>query len=254
MKTGWLSALTGALVCWSSGVFAQGGGVDASQIQQMISGIQQRIAQADPAQLQDFAARLRPEVAQMDPAQFQDMVNQFQQGLAQGMSQADPAQLQSIIDQFRQGLGNVDPSQFGQQRTASLREQLQITDDAEWSVVNELIQKVRTAQQAIQSDSSRGGRSFSLGTNSLAGLLGRMQQGGGAQAVASALRSGSSSEADALRRAIDARSSEEDTRAALNKLVEVRKAHQAALEKVQQDLRQLLTLRQEAVAIVNGLL
>ena len=45
-----------------------------------------------------------------------------------------------------------------------------------------------------------------------------------------------------------------ETKAALAKFVEARKAKQAALDKAQADLRKVLTPRQEAIATVNGLL
>ena len=60
--------------------------------------------------------------------------------------------------------------------------------------------------------------------------------------------------AEALQKAIDAKASNVEMKAALAKYVESRKVKQAALEKAQADLRKVLTPRQEAIAALNGLL
>jgi hypothetical protein len=249
MKTNRLRMVVGMCLCLaSSGALAQngGGGFDPSRIQDMISNFQQRIAEADPAQLQDFAARFRPDVADMDPAQFQQMVNQFQ----------------DRVGQFQQGLaenfGNMDSGQFQQRRIASLREQLGITDDTEWEIVNGLIQKVIQAQQAVQNDTPRSGiLSMSVGTNSIAGILGQMRNArgnanGNNRIASSLLRT--SPEVETVQKAFDSKAPTAEMRAAIDKLIEVRKVHRTALEKAQADLRQVLTVHQEAVAAVNGLL
>ena len=57
-----------------------------------------------------------------------------------------------------------------------------------------------------------------------------------------------------MRKALDAKASSNDLKAKLTQLVEARKKKQADLQKAQDDLRQLLTLRQEAIATAMGLL
>jgi hypothetical protein len=49
----------------------------------------------------------------------------------------------------RQGRGNFDPAQMRQRMMDNLKEQLEITDDAEWKVIQPLIQKVMDARMAI---------------------------------------------------------------------------------------------------------
>jgi hypothetical protein len=241
---------------------AAGGNFDPAQIQQRIAQFQDRVAQADPAQLQQFAAQFAPGLSQMDPAQFQQMVDQWQQNMSQ-VTQMDPSQFQDMVQQFQQGLqqalGNADPAaaqQLQQRRTASLREQLGITDDVEWSAVDALIQKVIAAQQVVQSEEPAGTTAFNVGNGSVAALVNRVQgmqaNQNGRQPRAGVTRT--SPETEAVNTAIASRVSDQDMTAALAKLVESHKAHKAALEKAQADLRSVLTVKQEAVATVNGLL
>ena len=64
----------------------------------------------------------------------------------------------------------------------------------------------------------------------------------------------SNPEADALQKAIDAKASTSEMKAAIAKYVEARKEKQAELETAQNNLRKVLTIRQEAVATLAGLL
>jgi hypothetical protein len=57
-----------------------------------------------------------------------------------------------------------------------------------------------------------------------------------------------------LQKAIDAKAPKAEVKAALEKYVAARKAKQAELEKAQEELRKVLTSRQEAIATLNGLL
>jgi len=61
-------------------------------------------------------------------------------------------------------------------------------------------------------------------------------------------------EADALQKAIDAKASNAELKAALTKYTEARKAKEDQMKAAQDDLRKLLTPRQEAIAALNGLL
>jgi len=61
-------------------------------------------------------------------------------------------------------------------------------------------------------------------------------------------------EVEALQRAVDGKASASELKAAIAKCNEARKAKQADLEKAQAELRKVLTVRQEALATLNGLL
>jgi hypothetical protein len=57
-----------------------------------------------------------------------------------------------------------------------------------------------------------------------------------------------------LQKAIDGKASNSEMKAALARYQEARKAKQAELEKSQAELRKVLTVRQEAIATMSGLL
>lgn len=142
------------------------------------------------------------------------------------------------------GRGNFDPAQFRQRMMDRLKEQLEVTDDAEWKALEPLIQNVTEARRATMSGMGRGmfGGGPRRGSGDNAGGGGR---GPGGQ---------SSPEADALQKAIDAKAPKAELKAALEKFVASRKAKQAELEKAQDELRKVLTSRQEAIATLDGLL
>ena len=63
-----------------------------------------------------------------------------------------------------------------------------------------------------------------------------------------------SPEAEALQKAVDAKAPKAELKAAIAKYNEARKAKQAELEQAQENLRKVLTARQEALATLNGAL
>jgi hypothetical protein len=147
------------------------------------------------------------------------------------------------------GRGNFDPAQFRQRMMDRLKEQLEVTDDTEWKALEPLIQNVMEARRGTMSGMGRGmfggggGTRRGGGDNAAGGGGGGRGPGGQ-----------SSPEADALQKAIDAKAPKAEVKAALEKFVAARKAKQAELEKAQDDLRKVLTSRQEAIATLNGLL
>lgn len=54
------------------------------------------------------------------------------------------------------GRGNFDPAQFRQRMMDRLKEQLEVTDDAEWKALEPLIQNVTEARRATMSGMGRG--------------------------------------------------------------------------------------------------
>lgn len=138
------------------------------------------------------------------------------------------------------GPRNFDPAEMQRQMMERTKERLEITDESEWKAIEPMIQKVNEARMQTFSGMGRG---------MFGGRGGRGGPGGpggpGGQA---------NPEAEALQKAIDAKASNAEMKAALAKYVESRKAKQAALEKAQADLRKVLTPRQEAIAALSGLL
>lgn len=123
--------------------------------------------------------------------------------------------------------GNFDPAQFQQRILDRVREQMAVKGEDEWKIISERVTKVLDARIQTFGGFGRGGRS-----------------GFGSP----------SPEAEALQKAIDSKASVAEMKATLTKLRESRKVKQAALEKAQADLQKVLSVQQEAIAVLNGLL
>jgi len=138
----------------------------------------------------------------------------------------------------------------------NIREQLEVKDDGEWKVIGDQAQKVLEARMQVGLGGGQGmGRLFRRpGTNGGQGA--GNGQGGGRRAGGFGAMFGAQSnpEAEALQKAIDANAPTAELKAAVAKFVEARKQKQARLEEAQDNLRKLLTVRQEAVAFSLGLL
>jgi len=150
----------------------------------------------------------------------------------------------------RQGRrGNFDPAQFQQRIMDNLKEQLEVTDDAEWKAMEPLIQKVFDLRRQSMSGMGRGmfGRGGPRGGDNAQSTDQNQPRRGG-------MFGAPNPDADALQKAIDSKASKSEMKAALEKYLASRKANQAALEQAQADLRKVLTSRQEAIATLNGLL
>jgi Spy/CpxP family protein refolding chaperone len=146
------------------------------------------------------------------------------------------------------GQGNFDPAQFRQRMMDRVKEQLEVTDDAEWKALEPLVSNVMEARRGTMSGMGRG----MFGGGPRRGGAGGGDNGGGGGGRGPGGQS--SPEADALQKAIDAKAPKAEVKAALEKFVASRKAKQAELEKAQDELRKVLTSRQEAIATLNGLL
>jgi hypothetical protein len=125
--------------------------------------------------------------------------------------------------------------------------ELEISDDAEWKAIQPLIQKVTDARMAMAAYSGfgRGGMMFGRGRggpDNAPSDQGSRRGFGGAP----------NPDVEALQKAIDGKASNAEMKAAIAKFQEGRKAKMAELEKAQADLRKVLSVRQEAVATMNG--
>jgi hypothetical protein len=132
--------------------------------------------------------------------------------------------------------GNFDPQQFRQMMMDRFREQFEVKDDDEWKLIQERIEKVMEARQAA---GGFGGMRMGRGPG---GPGGRGPMGG------------QGPEGEALQNALESKASADTLKAKLAQFREARKANQAKLEQAQEELRKVLTLRQEAAAVLAGLL
>jgi hypothetical protein len=131
------------------------------------------------------------------------------------------------------GRGNFDPAQFRQQMMDRFKEQLGASDD-EWKAIQPKLEKVMEVRQA-----------------SFAGF-GRGRGGGGGQDAPQTPIAKASAD---LRAALENKDTPADE--LQKKLAALREARETArkdLATAQKDLKDLLTARQEAVMVVNGML
>ena len=148
------------------------------------------------------------------------------------------------------GGGNWDPAQMQQRILDRTQEQLGFTNDTEWAAVKPLVQKVLEARFAAGSGGMRGmfggGRSRG-GTNSSNGdqaSTTRQRPTFGGQP---------NPEQEALQKAIDDNAPSSQIKDLLAKYKASQKAKQAKLEAAQADLKAVLTSKQEAQAVLLGL-
>jgi hypothetical protein len=147
------------------------------------------------------------------------------------------------------GGGNFDPAQIQKFIMDGYREQLEIKDDAEWKVIEGRIQKVLDARREV----GFGGAGMMGGMFRRGGGQNGGQAGGGRRGFG-AFFPPPGPEETALQKAVDSKVPNAELKAALSKFVEMRRRKQADLEKAQAELRTVLSLRQEAVATLSGLL
>jgi len=158
--------------------------------------------------------------------------------------------------QRRGGRGNFDPAQFQQQRLDRIREQMGITDETEWKAVQDRIQKVFDAQTAVFGFRARGGfgRGGRGGGDNNNNNGGDANNRGGRRGGFGGFGGTPSPELESLQNAIQNNAPSDQIKAALEKYRTARKAKEAALEKAQAELQKVLSVKQEAVAVTNGLL
>jgi hypothetical protein len=172
-------------------------------------------------------------------------------GLAAALSVSAQAQDRNNGNNNRQdrgnrgpGGGNFDPARMQQFMMDRVKEQLEITDDNEWKAIQPLVQKVMDARMASMSGMRGmfGRRGGDRGPDG--GDQNRDRRGPFGQTP--------SPEVEALQKAIDGKASNSEMKAVIAKVQDSRKAKQADLEKAQADLRKVLSVRQEAIATLNG--
>src|SRR5437867_4470733 len=155
------------------------------------------------------------------------------------------AQEQQQVRQ-RQGRGNFDPEQMRQRMMERYKEQLEVKDDDEWKLISERIEKVTTARREVGMGGGMGGFAFGRAGRPGGGAGGPGDGGAGGPGGRRGFTAELSPEAEALQKAIEAKAPSEEIKAKLAKYREARKEKEAKLEKAQDDLRKVLTARQEA--------
>jgi hypothetical protein len=145
--------------------------------------------------------------------------------------------------------GGGDPAEFRAQMEQRMldntRERLEITDDTEWKAVEPLVKKVNELRAQQLGGMMRGafGRGNRGGQGGQGGQGGRGGFGGEA-----------SPEQTALSEAVEANASKEDLKAKMAAFRKARDQKAAELKSAQENLKKVLTTKQEAVALQMGLI
>ena len=149
----------------------------------------------------------------------------------------------------RPGRGNWDPEQMRQRMMERVREQLAVKDDAEWSVIESRIKKISDSRfgmgRGMGGPGGPGGPGGQGAPGGQGGPGGRQGRGGFGQA---------NPDAEVLQSALDSGASADDIKVKLTAYRAAAKVKEVQLEKAQDELRQLLSVKQEARAVLLGLL
>ncbi len=140
-------------------------------------------------------------------------------------------------DKIDAGIGKPSAGDVDSRMMAKLREQFEVTDDAEWALIAERITKVSELRRNL--GGAMGAKGPALGDRKKPGARaeGSMQV-----------------EQAALRAAVRDKLPDAEVKARLARVHEVYQQNEARLARAQAELRAVLTVRQEAVAVMAGLL
>lgn len=144
--------------------------------------------------------------------------------------------------QGRFGRGNFDPAQFQQRIMENIRAELNFTNDTDWNAVQPLIQKVMDARRDVRAP-GMGRMMFRRNNNN----QDRPRRRGG-------FFGEPSPQEQALQQAIDNNAPTAQIKAALEKYQASQNEKEAKLKEAQENLRKVLTVKQEAQATLMGLL
>lgn len=133
---------------------------------------------------------------------------------------------------------NFDPAQMQQRMNERVKEQFGSTEE-EWKAIEPLVTKVNEARMASMGRGMFGG--------------GRNRGGQGGQGGPPRIGGEPSAEETALTAAVESNASKEDLKAKMAAYRKVKATKEAELKTAQENLKKVLTTKQEAVALQMGL-
>ncbi len=156
-----------------------------------------------------------------------------------------------VNNAMAQGRGNFDPEQMRQRMMDRYREVLEVKGDNEWKLISERVKKVMDARTEIGFAGMGFGGGFGGRPGGDRGGSDTNNAGGQPRR-----RFGPepSAQEQALQAAIEAKAPADEIKTKLAKVREVRKAKEVKLEQAQEELKKVLSVKQEAAAVMNGLL
>ena len=162
------------------------------------------------------------------------------------------AALSLFVTNSAQAQRNFDPAAMRQERLDRMKDTLEVKDDKEWSAIQPLVGKVMDAQRDLMASRMRGmmgGRN----RRSRGGDNGDNNGSSNRPSRSSFLGEPSAAVTD-LQKAIDAKAPATELKSKMAAVRAETKDKEAKLDAAEEDLRSVLTTRQEAIAVENGLL
>ncbi|MEQ2007143.1 MAG: hypothetical protein ABMA26_10115 [Limisphaerales bacterium] len=159
--------------------------------------------------------------------------------------------------QEQKGRGNFNPDEMRARMAERMRELLDVKNDDEWKLINARLEKVQETQREVRALSGNLGLLFTRsgdqgGGGDKGGTRTRGTPGGGGGP--GGFGGTPNPDAEALSKAVTAKAPSEEMKQRLARVREARKVAEGKYDKSADDLRQVLTVRQEAVLVAVGLL
>ncbi len=160
---------------------------------------------------------------------------------------------QDGADGGRRGGGGT-PEEMQARMMTSMRERFEVADDEEWKLISERLTKVMELRRNAAGGGGFGGFA-GRGPGAPGGDRGT-QGGGGDRGSQRGGRGtgGGSTEMAALTSALRDKLPDAEIKSRLDRVREIRKDNEAKVAKAQEELRAVLSVRQEAVAVMFGML
>ncbi|MDP3068905.1 MAG: hypothetical protein Q8N18_01395 [Opitutaceae bacterium] len=150
------------------------------------------------------------------------------------------------------GRGNFSPEDMQARMLTALRERLGVTDDEEWNLISKRLNAVTELRRSTAGGGGPGGALFAGGGRG--GPPGGGDTGGRGGRGPGGRGGSSNAEVAALQAAITDNLPEAEIKSRLERVREARRDNETKLLKAQEDLRALLSVKQEATAVLFGLL
>lgn len=145
--------------------------------------------------------------------------------------------------------GNLSPQDMQARMLSALRERFEVADDEEWKVISDRVAKVIELRRTT---GGAGGPMMFGGFGGRGGPPGGDGRGRGGFAGRGG--PGGNTELAALSTAVRDKLPDAEIKSRLERLRQSRKDSEAKLTRAQEELRAVLSVRQEAIAVVFGLL
>ncbi len=146
--------------------------------------------------------------------------------------------------------GGWNPEEMRARMAERMRELLDVKSEDEWKLIYARIEKVTEAQREARALNGDMRLLFSRSGETGGGEQGRTRGGTGGSPFGGT----PNPEAEAFSKAVTNKAPTDELKQRMAKMREVRKAAEAKYDKAADDLRQVLTVRQEATLVAVGLL